>query len=407
MSSLDALNARIEELSVAISDLEIQRSNARRDLNALRDPMARLPLEISSEIFIQLLADDDGSTPMIFLPICRLWKDIALSTPSLWATVYSDVTDAPPFCQYFQTWLARARGTPLSITLHGDIPSDVGAVLKQHAPQLQTLQLALDSPGELLEEMSLTSLPILQKLSIEATEWGLASYIRNCVATLRAAPILADCEFVGMMEQDEETQHECPRLTHPSLRRLRLGRLGGDPSSSRLLPFLTLPSLQHLSISWLDIPHAELLSFFRRSAPPLQSLCLKTHAEHDWVALVPSLVSLTLVTRRKLVGDPIPVLDQMARDHDVLPNLRKLFIECSPSDEEDYEDLVTVITSRRTSQQTQLRSFTLIFPLDGTLRRTKPADDTIEMLSQYGKEGIQIYIGLETKNYIPSVDDWE
>ncbi|KAJ7140149.1 hypothetical protein C8R46DRAFT_602837 [Mycena filopes] len=418
MSSLDALNARIQQLSVAISDLEIQRSSARRKLNILRDPMARLPLEISSEIFIQLhLADDDGSTPIQLLRICHLWQDIALSTPSLWAIVHSDMPAAPRFYEGFQTWLARARNAPLSITLRGDIAPDVGAVLKQHALHLQTLQLTLDSPGELLEEMSLTSLPILQKLSIEATEWGLVSYIWNCVATMHAAPFLTDFEVIGMRAEDpDEIYHGPSHLTHSSLQQLRLGSPGQLPSSSCLLAFLTLPSLEHLLIAWLDIPYAELRSFFRRSASPLQSLYMEldpeSDVECDWVPLVPSLVSLTLVMRHNrlpVAGDPIPILDQMARDTDILPNLLDLSITCWPATDEDYADLITVLT-RRASQRTQLRSFQLIFcfsdPAYPGAECRRPNSSVLEALRKFVvKERIQIHLGPQEENYLWYVDD--
>lgn len=64
MEARTAVLARIEELSSAISrqkgilrDLEISGRNARRDLNALSDPMAQLPFDISSEIFSSCIAD--------------------------------------------------------------------------------------------------------------------------------------------------------------------------------------------------------------------------------------------------------------------------------------------------------------------------------------------------------------
>jgi hypothetical protein len=96
MSSPTQLLERIEELSSAIDaqkhileDLETSRSNARRNLNAIRDPMARLPLKMSSEIFIRCLpanpGPDSANAPMIFLSICHLWSDIAFATPSLWS----------------------------------------------------------------------------------------------------------------------------------------------------------------------------------------------------------------------------------------------------------------------------------------------------------------------------------
>ncbi|KAJ7745203.1 hypothetical protein DFH07DRAFT_702208, partial [Mycena maculata] len=88
---------RIEELSLAIArqrevlkDLENQKSVVQGDLNAILDPMARLPAEISSDIMLCCLPTgtipypDPQAAPMIFLNICRSWSNIALSTPALW-----------------------------------------------------------------------------------------------------------------------------------------------------------------------------------------------------------------------------------------------------------------------------------------------------------------------------------
>jgi hypothetical protein len=94
----DELRARVAELdteilrqrdSEVLKDLERDRSLVRRQLNALIDPVARLrlPVEISSEIFIQSLPPfpQPGAIhiPMLLLNIYNTWRNIALSTPSL------------------------------------------------------------------------------------------------------------------------------------------------------------------------------------------------------------------------------------------------------------------------------------------------------------------------------------
>ncbi|KAJ6453154.1 hypothetical protein C8R45DRAFT_847260, partial [Mycena sanguinolenta] len=95
MSSATILRARIDELSRAIEhqkrilrNLEKLRSDVRCDLNATLDPMARLPFDISSDIFALCLPDaprpHSDEAPIIFLNICRIWRDIATSTSSLW-----------------------------------------------------------------------------------------------------------------------------------------------------------------------------------------------------------------------------------------------------------------------------------------------------------------------------------
>ncbi|KAJ7896270.1 hypothetical protein B0H14DRAFT_2258863, partial [Mycena olivaceomarginata] len=69
--------------------LERDKSLAQRQINAVLDPMARLPFEISSEIFLKTLDPFPEPkalhAPMLLLNICYSWSDIALSTPALWA----------------------------------------------------------------------------------------------------------------------------------------------------------------------------------------------------------------------------------------------------------------------------------------------------------------------------------
>ncbi|KAJ7453591.1 hypothetical protein B0H11DRAFT_1820259, partial [Mycena galericulata] len=96
--SVEELQARIKKLSTNIKrqkkilkDLEQSKSLVQRQLNAARDPVERLPLEISSEIFIQclpsLLEPGAHHLPMILLNVCNAWTDIAISTPVLWEAI--------------------------------------------------------------------------------------------------------------------------------------------------------------------------------------------------------------------------------------------------------------------------------------------------------------------------------
>ncbi|KAJ7133518.1 hypothetical protein C8R44DRAFT_664068, partial [Mycena epipterygia] len=102
MGSATQLRTHIADLSSAIHrqkqvlrDLEQKRSDVRRDLNSFLDPMARLPLEVSSDIFMHCLPTpsepDPSAAPMVLLAVCRLWSHIALSTPSLWAVIHVDL----------------------------------------------------------------------------------------------------------------------------------------------------------------------------------------------------------------------------------------------------------------------------------------------------------------------------
>ncbi|KAJ7748784.1 hypothetical protein DFH07DRAFT_713969, partial [Mycena maculata] len=77
----------LEHFEKILVDLDLQ-----REVLAVHDPLARLPLEISSEIFLQCLPPlpEPGAhhVPMLFLNICNAWTSIALSTPALWASIH-------------------------------------------------------------------------------------------------------------------------------------------------------------------------------------------------------------------------------------------------------------------------------------------------------------------------------
>ncbi|KAJ6544581.1 hypothetical protein DFH09DRAFT_1367794 [Mycena vulgaris] len=176
MASVTALNARIQELSLAIEphrqvllDLEQQKSDAQRDVNAILDPMARLPFEISSYIFTQclptILQPDPFSAPILLLKICRLWTNIALPPPRCGPGSRSNFlgnVGSSTFLTPGSNVLGAIRPRSPSVD---DCPQAVAVVL-QHAVQVQNLELYLWS-GEILHQIlgswsSLKTLTIAQ-----------------------------------------------------------------------------------------------------------------------------------------------------------------------------------------------------------------------------------------------------
>jgi hypothetical protein len=92
--SIDKFSVDIRYQKKVLRDLEHRKSVTQGQLNAVRDPVQRLPLEISSEILLQCLPSrpKPGAQdfPMLFLNVCNSWKDIAISTPALWAAIHAD-----------------------------------------------------------------------------------------------------------------------------------------------------------------------------------------------------------------------------------------------------------------------------------------------------------------------------
>ncbi|KAJ7458014.1 hypothetical protein B0H11DRAFT_2062306, partial [Mycena galericulata] len=149
---VEELQARIKKISVDIErqkkilkDLEQNKSLVQRQLNAARDPVARLPLEISSEIFIQCLPPfpEPGAhrLPMILLNVCNAWTDIALSNAALWEAIRVVYPRAKGFPQLLTIWLHRARNRPLSVSLTNAFHEGVVSIIWQHSQRLKHLEI--------------------------------------------------------------------------------------------------------------------------------------------------------------------------------------------------------------------------------------------------------------------------
>ncbi|KAK7022364.1 hypothetical protein R3P38DRAFT_3271133, partial [Favolaschia claudopus] len=127
-------------------------SDAYRDLNLLVDPIARLPLELQSDIFLRCIPDpspdnmktkpDPNVPPMVFMAVSRMWRDIALATPRLWAALRMELLPrSENFVELCRRWMKRACCYPLTLAFHGDLIVDrhVSDLLDEFSMQLHHL----------------------------------------------------------------------------------------------------------------------------------------------------------------------------------------------------------------------------------------------------------------------------
>ncbi|KAJ7649879.1 hypothetical protein FB45DRAFT_5476 [Roridomyces roridus] len=119
-----------------------------RRLNAMRDPIAKLPVEISTEIFLQCVDRypvelEWRSAPMLLLNVCHARTDIATSIPRLWAELDIHLPRSRPerFPELLQRWLQWASNRPLKISLQGYVESRVISVLWLHSQRLTSLRI--------------------------------------------------------------------------------------------------------------------------------------------------------------------------------------------------------------------------------------------------------------------------
>ncbi|KAJ7133402.1 hypothetical protein C8R44DRAFT_730567 [Mycena epipterygia] len=408
MASVSDLHTRIEELSLDITrqkevlrELEQKRSDARSELNAVLDPMARLPLEVSSDIFTHCLPSapqhpDPSAAPMIFLSVCHLWSRIALATPSLWTAIRADLPRVgKQFDKLFEIWLNRARQLPLSISLHASLDSNPGllTMLLHRSVQIQSLVLYIAS-GDELKQM-VTPFPSLKTLTIGAHDTGevYSDDPSECVEMLRAAPELVECTITGIYYRSGLPDADS-MFTHPRLKHLII-----ENSGCIILLYLVLPTLESLSISHM-ISRDEFLAFLTRSLPPLQSLSILVPYHESWSGLVQSLPRLVpMLTDLSLSGNfetPDLFLAALAGSpQDFFPHLRTLEVHGSSAftfDRPQWEKLVSTLSARFASRQSKIHTFRLILM---NVNKKPDADITVA-LRQLVADGLEIHIGMRS-----------
>lgn len=82
-------------------------------------PVARLPNEILALIFLHAIQSPAPNSAIlsqqVISSVCRVWRNVALSTPEYWATIY--VSSKMPVTVY-REYLARSSPFPLSIEFY-------------------------------------------------------------------------------------------------------------------------------------------------------------------------------------------------------------------------------------------------------------------------------------------------
>ncbi|KAJ7911090.1 hypothetical protein B0H13DRAFT_2010505 [Mycena leptocephala] len=411
MESVEDLRVRLEEISsamehheAAIRDLAKAKSDVQGRLNTIRDPITRLPLEISSSIFILCLSSTTSSSPseapLLFLRVCHSWNAITRSVPALWATLHIKSPRRNGFPILFDAWLNRAQGLLLSLSIRGSLEGDqfVAGLVKRHASRWQNLELHLLSGDELKEIttpfVSLKSLTIAQGTDSGPERYssgGDSHYSRSpieCVQMICAAPNLVECTFIDISY----------KRTHLHLKHLHLGLEGYHASP-----------LETLFMPFFDIGQPDFVAFLTRSSPPLRSLRLFISTYND---LDLSFAEHTEETHVYTAFSPSLVIIHSLRDLTLLPNLRNLTSRRYTPDRSDYEKLVEVLVAR-SSSPSKMHSFRFLWTpkiksvseqqrerLRGNLRREFPDAHIIQAMQALVADGMEIHIGPEGNNFI-------
>ncbi|KAJ7034014.1 hypothetical protein C8F04DRAFT_1102765 [Mycena alexandri] len=461
---LAALHVSISEHRLALKELERDRKAVERELQAFTYPVLTIPPEITSEIFLHCLPEDNeppsrNDVPIVLLAVCTAWRSVAISVPELWESLCLDVGRIPhsistnTFNAIPDIWFGRAYSRPLTLSLRGGgwYRRDYFDLLRCYAPRLRSLSLHLDMPDfqglkdigpfpllqaltiglpfnegqtvENLESDIFEDAPVLRQLSL--VEGTVLSFIPlplerltvlyadlsstdECLAALKSSPLLTDCTF----RFGNEVYHG-PEVSHSRLQSLTLFR-GKENfyATGDIFNHITLPSLHTLKISGVDDLNEDgaLEAFISRSSPPLR----KFHFNDYYTSgsrrefhpeSLGCMSTLTHIEFKDLHIDfEDDFLDLLANEADsFLPGLQNIVFLDTAYPGSGYSNLAKTLDSRWMTDSpgvAALRSLQVIWPVDLQPYFSTTVLPFAELFTKLVAKGACIHIGPVGRNYL-------
>lgn len=303
-------------------------------------PCQRLPPELWSRIFQYCLPEgetyvrpDVMGAPLLMCRVCRLWREVAISTPSIWSSlsIHRNLRKRP-HAYLLQAWVQRSQAVPLSLEVYLSAPSNqpchfhhdhsilqvviscaerwqnlrlnvtndclLQSIFDRPMPSLQTIELSSNCAiGQLaicptlapqLRTVSLLTAPLdFRPLSLPWSALNRLSSrhwaeVDSHLEVLRRCPNL---EFarLHLLQAHHPRTSGCPPLLLEKVRILEIAALNGC-AMSVILDRLVLPSVSELH---LDVPGESpeygvsgwpkdsVVSLVERSRIPSLMVCLK------------------------------------------------------------------------------------------------------------------------------------
>ncbi|KAJ7745761.1 hypothetical protein B0H16DRAFT_1462759 [Mycena metata] len=290
---LAVLDQQIPQLRLLLERLEEERIQV---IESLTFPILTLPVDVTTEIFLRCLPPPPktprvSDAPLLLVRICRQWRDIAISTPELWASLAFTVSEPNTELlaardHLIERWLARSGQYPLSIrVLESPRPlrSDnavTGAksvdsclrLLLEHSAQWRHVEIEVDLPGmkralEAVKSHTPFDFPQLEYWRIGVDNYesedsgqfrvGAAPQLRSIHLTLGVAPLDFRGTGIPWSQLTNLTGHsfdpaECVLILRlcPALVRGRFALCSDIAPPSQ--PILLHPSLEFLDLSHLN-----------------------------------------------------------------------------------------------------------------------------------------------------------
>ncbi|KAJ7161214.1 hypothetical protein C8R46DRAFT_1353820 [Mycena filopes] len=305
------VTAEITTLERTLSLLRADQLRTQQRLDSYKYPVLTLPNEITSEIFLHFIPPlpafpplTGTSSPTILTQICRQWREIAISIPTLWTAISVGRTSRSALERRIaQLWLDRSSCCPLHIRITDkgciELMPQCVAVIEQRArweylkvklfdgiladlgpggpmPLLRHLHMELGDDHPVLDVPPFAEVPRLRTAILDefaaltiSLPWARLTSLtlRECflstiASILQQTPSLIHCDLDLIYDPHIHVE---PNKTLPHLRSLVIS--GNKPGIAYLETF-TVPALSTLRIPeslLLPDPVASLTSFLRNS----------------------------------------------------------------------------------------------------------------------------------------------
>ncbi|KAJ7610549.1 hypothetical protein DFH06DRAFT_1246064 [Mycena polygramma] len=208
-------------------------------------PVLTLPPEITTRFFVACLPDGcvrprSKTAPLLLAQFCHQWREIAISTPELWAAteIRFDLRrrGAPPASDgnlhLLENWAAVGQNTFIlrKNTRIDDLPPFFRRRAGANVPSLSELRIAHEP-----SQWNLHCYPLLSRASLGDIHFhSVSNVLQTCPRLLHLSATVRDVP---------EGFFQPPVLPAPQLQSLIIEKFDGDSSLSTLPP-LILPGLQ-------------------------------------------------------------------------------------------------------------------------------------------------------------------
>ena len=308
-NELTELEAEIENLHSRLKDLHERHRQARATRNLVHNGplIQQFPPEIVAHIFVLAFPPREAFSchnpgkevnPLILTGVCQSWRELALSTSTLWSTISVDA-EKPNF-PLLNHKVTHSGVIPLSIHLFAlsDYPNDPSALSKEAMSLLvqqlhRTSSLCLNLPKNFITEFSSLSISdspnaasLLEEIHVHCRDEDRSFRLRLAIEPPHPRHLLLEwlpCDQIGLNWRN---------ISHLTLKSCYVGGALSEILVSRDLKHLTL------EVERRDLLREQTLAVY----PSIEDLTLRSFHSAEFMFMkttLPSLLTLEIKVEEK------------------------------------------------------------------------------------------------------------